>query len=181
MKTSDTITLFQQFAEMLALVLTHSATPASLRDAFLSALVAYSAPPRELGSTSSAALLRVTFLRAVAVDLAHTPPIETKDEAPVIYPPAIEARRENYARIAESLCALLDTQRNHSPVRLGCGDSDSRPGGSGAAFTAALDLHFDALHKQADWFDPATVRHFYVEMRLWADYLAAQQVERAER
>lgn len=106
MKTSEPIVLFQQFAELLSLVLTHPATPAPCRDAFLAALVSYSAPVRELGANPPAALLRVTLLRALAVDLAHAqtgaqPPAATEGEAAFAYlsclpdsVPAVEGRMQ---------------------------------------------------------------------------------------
>lgn len=43
-----------------------------------------------------------------------------------------------------------------------------------AHLVKALNEHLHALHLHVDWYDPRTLRKFYVEMRLWGDQLDAE-------
>jgi hypothetical protein len=82
------------------------------------------------------------------------------------YAPEVEARRKDYETIAESFTALAEriSAANPDLLRIETGLDDAGP-----EMDEALTHHFDGLHKSLDWFDPRTIRKFYVEMRLHAD------------
>lgn len=89
------------------------------------------------------------------------------------YSPKVEARRDGYERLAEAFVhmAVLATERAGSD-RLDIEGPDVDV--NDVHLSKALGAHLYALHNHLDWFDPRTLRKFYVEMRLWGDQLDAE-------
>ncbi len=104
---------------------------------------------------------------------------EASEPQPLIqYAPEIEARRKDYEALAEAFVTMadLETERAYPALDLPhvVYTHEER------VISKAVMQHFQSLMSHADFFDPRTIRKFYVEMRLWGDHLHAELVDAAK-
>jgi len=92
------------------------------------------------------------------------------DRASYCYSPKIEARREDYEKLAESLAHMIILDSARVPGLL---DVESPNEGESHYLIDALDKHLYILWGNLDWHDARTIRRFYAEMRLYADQMAS--------
>ncbi len=93
-----------------------------------------------------------------------------KADSQSAYSPEVEARRADYERLAEAFVHMVTLEME----RVGAGLLDIEGPDvnvNNAHLVKALHEHLYALHIHVDWFDPRTLRKFYVEMRLWGDQM----------
>ena len=92
------------------------------------------------------------------------------------YHPSVEANRDDYTRLVESIIFMLELNMNREGSRLDVLCDAVHQQATGYHSERARDLLMDALinHLKAtfhapDLLDPDTLRMFYVELRLLAD------------
>ena len=89
------------------------------------------------------------------------------------YSPDIEARRADYEKLTEGFIHMFVLEMQRAPSLL---DIEGPDGGvNGPHLIKAINDHLYALHMHVDWYNPDTLRKFYVEMRLWGDMLEEQR------
>ncbi|MDQ3684684.1 MAG: hypothetical protein M3430_03675, partial [Acidobacteriota bacterium] len=85
-----------------------------------------------------------------------------KADSQSAYSPEVEARRADYERLAEAFVHMVTLEME----RVGAGLLDIEGPDvnvNNAHLVKALHEHLYALHIHVDWFDPRTLRKFYVE------------------
>src|SRR5215204_2964645 len=82
---------------------------------------------------------------------------------------ALDERSERYGRQAEALAAILELEYGDSHEGADIGELSDRP------LSRGVLRHLRQLFAHADFLDPRTVRRFYVELRMWGDYMAAER------
>jgi len=92
MQVQESITLFQQFVEVLVALLTHPQTPDAALDHFQPAAVAF--VTQSCGYAPDVAALRPALLRAFAAHLAGVAPVT---------PPASQARAEWLSELVQEV------------------------------------------------------------------------------
>ena len=104
------------------------------------------------------------------------------------YAPTVEARRDDYTRLAESIIFMLELDMNREGSRLDvpCDAVHGQATGahsehSCAVLMDALADHLTATFTAPDLLNPATIRMFYVELRLLADQQDLDQRTKATR
>jgi hypothetical protein len=96
------------------------------------------------------------------------------------YSPEIEACRADYEKLAEGLIHMIAlSEMRHVPGQLDLeGYGDEEEDDDRNHLIGALHDHLSALWDNLDWFNPATMRKFYPEMRL---HIAQDQLNRNAR
>ena len=84
---------------------------------------------------------------------------------------ALDARSERYGRQADALVAILELEYGDSHEGADIGELRDRP------LSRGVLRHLRQLFEHADFLDPRTLRRFYVELRMWGDYMAAEHGE----
>jgi hypothetical protein len=106
MKTSDPITLFQQFVEVLVALLTHPQTPPAVLDHFQPAAVAFVS--ESCGYAPDVAALRPALLRAFSAQLAGT-------ARPLAAVTEDEADTRAFAELGRAV-ATIERHRDYLPI-----------------------------------------------------------------
>ena len=94
------------------------------------------------------------------------------------YSPEVEARRADYEKLVECIIHMAELEACRQPSLLDIEGPDTEINKPHLA--NAINHHLYALHMHIDWYDPATIRRFYVEMRLWGDQRIADYGERRD-
>ena len=82
---------------------------------------------------------------------------------------ALDERAARYGRQADALITILELEYGDSHEGADIGDLRKRP------LSRGVLRHLRQLFEHADFLDPRTVRRFYVELRTWGDYMAAER------
>jgi hypothetical protein len=95
------------------------------------------------------------------------PPASARRDRKKAFMAALDERSERYGRQAEALAAILELEYGDSHEGADIGELCGRP------LSRGVLRYLRQLFEHADFLDPRTVRRFYVELRMWGDYMAA--------
>ncbi len=97
---------------------------------------------------------------------------------PMPYAPHIEARREEYSRLAQMLIGMIDLHFETERLDLRRNPAYQEEPEHRDIIQNAIDSHLQLLVTELEMMDVASIKRFYVEMRLHVDQLRWEQEER---
>lgn len=94
-----------------------------------------------------------------------------KSQPAADYAPEIEARRKHFERLAECLIAQVSLQYEAGALDVSPNDALEPEPGTEHILMDALDSHMKLLFDELQMLEPATIRRFYVDMRLHVEQM----------